>query len=105
MQAKWKIVIPVLTALAAACGQDVEQRNDQAVECSVRVPANADAIRVALQQVADGTLDPCSGALTQASQYSAELGHIDPEDGSDAFVRMVFLMRVRHPTEPRVVRP
>jgi len=106
MKAQWKIAIAVLTALAAACGgQTVQERSDQAVECSLKVAANAEAIRLALQQVADGTVDPCGGALTEASRYSAELGRIDPDDGSDAYVQMVFTMRLRNPTDPRTVRP
>ena len=106
MKAQWKLVIAVVTALASACGgQDGQERSDQAVECSVKVAANAEAIRLALQQVADGTIDPCAGALSEASRYSAELGRIDPEDGSDAYVRMVFVMRLRNPTDPRTVRP
>ena len=106
MKAQCKLVIAVLTALAAACGgQESQERNDQAVECSLKVAANADAIRVALQQVADGTIDPCSGALTEANRYSAELGRIDPDDASDGYVRMVFAMRLRNPTAPRTDRP
>lgn len=106
MKAQWKLVIAAVTALAAACGgQDAQERNVQAVECSLKVANNAQAIQLALQQVADGQLDPCSGALTDAGRYSAELGRIDRTDGSDAYVSMVFMMRLRSPTDPRTVRP
>ncbi len=103
MKSQWKLTALAVAFVAAACGTESSQQNLQAVSCSVRVAANDDAINAALQQVADGTLDPCSGSLANPERYSAELSRIDRVDGSDAFVEMVFLMRLRHPTDPKVV--
>ena len=103
MKSQWKLAAVAAAFLAVACGTESSQQNVQAVSCSMRVAANADAIDAALQQVADGTLDPCSGSLANPELYSAEFSRIDAVDGSDAFVEMVFLMRLRHPTDPKVV--
>jgi hypothetical protein len=104
MKPQWKLAALAAAVLAAACGtESSSQQNAQAVSCSMRVAANNDAINAALQQVAAGTLDPCSGALASRELYSAELSRIDAVDGNDAFVEMVFLMRLRHPTDPKVV--
>ena len=103
MKTQWKLTALAAALLTAACGSESSQRNVEAVSCSMRVAATTDAINAAMQQVADGTLDPCSGSLANREAYSAELSRIDSVDGSDAFVEMVFLMRLRHPTDPKVV--
>ena len=106
MKLDLKIAAAALAVLAGACGRESSsQRTAEAVSCSIRVPANPDAIQAALQKVQDGSLDPCAGAIADPDQYLAELTRIDAADGDDAFVEMVFAMRHRQPGNPVPVRP
>ena len=106
MKLSSKIAAAALAVLAGACGRESSsQGTAEAVSCSIRVPANPDAIQAALKDVRDGSLDPCAGAIAHPDRYLAELTRIDPADGGDAFVEMVFAMRQRHPGDPVPVRP
>jgi hypothetical protein len=99
MTLNWRAVVPALAALAAACGPETSsQRSLQSVECSLKVPANA--VEMTMKQVEDGSLDPCGGALTQSGSYAAELERIEPGNGADPFVIIVYQMRLRHPNDP-----
>lgn len=101
----WTLAAASVVALVVACGTESSQRTYEAVSCTLQVPASVDSIRFALQQVADGSLDPCSGALKQPERYVAELTRTDRSEPPDAFLQLIFAMRLRHPGEPLPVRP
>ncbi len=106
---KSTLVLPFLVVVATACGGAVQsnavQRNQAAAQCSLQLAphANADAIQRALQSVADGAIDPCSGALAHRELYSADLSSI--EETPDGYVVLVFWMRLLHPGEQPTQRP
>src|SRR3954471_12355693 len=73
MKTAWKL-IPVLTLVTIACASAVHRDaapreavvdEDDSAECSLSIAprSSVEAVRSALQAVADGSLDPCSGAL------------------------------------------
>ena len=110
MKTAWRL-IPVLTLVTTACANAVHGdatsreavvENDDIAECSLSLPphSNAEAIDRALQAVADGSLDPCGGALLQREQYDASFLRIDQGDLSD-----VIFFRMLHRNERLVVRP
>src|SRR5260370_26264028 len=94
-------VLPFLVVVATACGGAVQsnavQRNQAAAQCSLQLAphANADAIQRALQSVADGAIDPCSGALAHPELYTADLSRTD--ETPDGHLGLAFSMRLLHP--------
>src|SRR5215475_2923115 len=92
-----RLTAAAVAVLAAACGPESSQRIAESVSCTIRVAADVDSIRSAVQQVADRTLDPCSGALTQADRDAAVLTRIDRSGEFNGYVELVFLIRFRHP--------
>lgn len=112
MQKNWKLIaVPVL--FAVACGGTIQREtapaNDTAgsVECSLALAphSNAAALQQAVQDVVDGSLDPCAGSLPQRELYGASLARIDEDGGMDRFLVLVFRMRLLHPLQPSPLRP
>jgi hypothetical protein len=96
-----KLAAVAAAVLAGACGTESQTGALQDFSCTLKVRDDPRAINEALQQVHDGTLDACNGALTAIDQYSAEAVRIDRLDGSDAgYVDIVFMLRLRRVNGP-----
>jgi len=110
MKTVWKL-IPVLTLVTIACASAVHRDaapreavvdEDDSAECSLSIAphSSAEAVRSALQAVADGSLDPCAGAMAQREQYKASFLRIDQGERND-----ILVFRMQHRGDPLVVRP
>ena len=105
MKLKWKLVVPLLAALAA-CGRPGSSE-PAVLQCSVPLEANADAeaIQGVLDDVAAGRLDPCGGALADRELYDVDFARLDRGDEQDPYLLIVFNLRLRHPDQEPPARP
>ena len=88
-------VFPVLAALAAACA-NVDHSNLPSVqsECVYTVDGTASAadLQQTLNDILEGRIDPCAGAVSDLSSRSLELVRIDRSADTDnrSMFRLVF---------------
>jgi len=106
-----KLVLSLLAVLATACGGAVERNavpreaEAPARTCSIKLApdTSADAIQRMVQQVTEGLVDPCAGALPRRDLYSAQLASTD--ETPDGFIELRFWMRLLHPWNSPTERP
>jgi hypothetical protein len=88
-------VLAVLAALAAACANvDPSSARSVQSECVYSVDGNASAadLQQAVNDILEGRIDPCGGAVSDSSSRSADLVRIDRSVDADnrPVFRLVF---------------